>query len=75
MATTPALRRSQRGSEYVRLSRSPASGSIHLGSIFAAVRPKSREVSTSSAAMIQSGPLRAITDPGKTVKREPRAPW
>ena len=55
VATTDARRRSQRGCAQVRLSRWPASGSTHPGWMRAAVRPNSREVSTSSATTTQLG--------------------
>ena len=40
----------------------------------AAVRPQSREVSTSSAAITQSGCFLASDDPGKMANRDWRAP-
>ena len=58
----------------MRLTRWPASGSTQAGSIRAAVRPKSRAVSTSSATITQFGCLRARVEPGKIEKRAPRAP-
>lgn len=41
----------------------------------AAVRPHSREVSTSSATITQVGCFLASADPGKMAKRALRAPW
>ena len=73
-ATAPARLRDQCGSEYVRLTRCPASGSIHSGWIFATVRAHSREVSTSSAAITQRGGFFASGEPGKIMNLAPRAP-
>jgi hypothetical protein len=58
--------RDQCGSEYVRLTRCPASGSIHSGWIRATVRANSREVSTSSAAITQRGRFFASGEPGRS---------
>ena len=74
MATTDPRFADQRGSEYVRRRRCPASGSIHFGSMRATVRPHNRDVSTSSPAITQSGVRRASADPGKIANRAPRAP-
>ena len=74
VATAAARLRDQCGSEYVRLTRCPASGSIHSGSIRATVRANSREVSTSSAAITQRGGFRASGEPGKIMNLAPRAP-
>ena len=48
---------SQCGSEYCLRTKSPATGSIHSGSIFAAMRAYNRPVSTNSAAIIHFGPF------------------
>ncbi len=56
------------------MTRWAASGSTHWGWMRAAVRPHSREVSTSSAAITQAGCFFASDDPGKIANRAPRAP-
>ena len=67
LAAPSAARRS------VRRIRCSASGSTQRGSIRAAVRPHSRDVSTSSATITQLGwPLTPL--PGQSAKRAPRAP-
>ena len=58
----------------VRLTRCPASGSTQRGSIRAAVRPHSRDVSTSSATITQPAGAAPAPSPGKSAKRAPRAP-
>lgn len=58
----------------MRLTRCWASGSIHSGSIFALTLAHSREVSTSSADMIQRGGFLKSAEPGKTANFALRAP-
>jgi hypothetical protein len=53
----------------------PASGSIQPGWMRAAVRPHSREVSTSSATITHVGWRRDSVEPGKIANCAPRAPW
>ena len=64
----------QYGSEYTRVTRSRAAGSIHAGSMRATVRANRREVSTSSAVITHSGWARESPEPGQIVNRVPRAP-
>ena len=68
------FRELQKGSEYVRFTRFLAKGSIHCGSIAAAVRAKSLDVSTSSAAMTHAGVRLLSPEPGQITKWAPRAP-
>ncbi|SLH55143.1 Uncharacterised protein [Mycobacteroides abscessus subsp. abscessus] len=58
----------------MRLTRFPASRSAHSGSTRATIRPHSREVSTSSAAITQRGGFFASEEPGKIMNFAPRAP-
>ena len=52
----------------------PRAASAQAGSIAATVRAKSRQVSTSSAAMTAVGRFLRSPEPGKIAKRAPRAP-
>ena len=74
VATALPRRFDQRGSEYVRVTRSPAAASTHAGSTPATVRAHSREVSTSSAAMTIVGGRFATVEPGQIANRAPREP-
>src|SRR5690606_11307828 len=64
----------QCGSEYVRRARSPARSSAHSGWMRATSRAHSRDVSTSSPAMIHAGGFLLSGEPGKIANRAPRAP-